>query len=409
MIVKNEAAWLLRCLVAAKPFVDEMVVVDTGSTDATVEVAKTFGAKVSTFPWCDDFAAARNHSLELASGDWILHLDADELLRGPSVVLRQLAKGNKDGYQVAIFNYFTGGEAAPEEIGYAVRFFRNDATIRFQGRVHETPLIPSERLSYAPPELQIHHYGYTSEKVRDTNKRERNLRLLQLEVAEETDPMGRLFQMGNLGVVYLNLHRHEDALAVYAEMLRDPLIQGTPLLPVTLLHRLLALKELGRFADALEETGRILGQFPEYAEVWRWRGFILARQGQPTKAAEAYRTALRQPRHRPWLIRSDLRTHAVSWFELGTLCAAAGQFRLSTQCLAEAAQDEFPVEAALPRLEEVLRRFPPDQLAGWLPLFFRNYPSLRPLLEPGLKQPPEPAEAGEPLPLPKDTPPERKA
>ena len=74
MIVKNEEAYLADCLASAKPFVDEMVIVDTGSTDRTVEIAERFGAKVFHFPWCDDFAAARNESLRHASGDWILVL-----------------------------------------------------------------------------------------------------------------------------------------------------------------------------------------------------------------------------------------------------------------------------------------------------------------------------------------------
>jgi len=78
MIVKNEEAYLADCLASAKPFVDEMVIVDTGSTDRTVEIAQRFGANVFHFPWCDDFAAARNESLRHASGDWILEVDADE-------------------------------------------------------------------------------------------------------------------------------------------------------------------------------------------------------------------------------------------------------------------------------------------------------------------------------------------
>jgi glycosyltransferase involved in cell wall biosynthesis len=80
MIVKDEAQRLPRCLASAKPYVDETVVVDTGSQDETISIAKEYGAKVSSFQWCDDFAAARNYSLSLATGQWILLLDADEEL-----------------------------------------------------------------------------------------------------------------------------------------------------------------------------------------------------------------------------------------------------------------------------------------------------------------------------------------
>ena len=78
MIVKNEEKNLGHCLASVKDLVDEMVVVDTGSTDGTVALAESFGARLGHFPWTGDFAAARNESLRLSTGDWVLVLDADE-------------------------------------------------------------------------------------------------------------------------------------------------------------------------------------------------------------------------------------------------------------------------------------------------------------------------------------------
>ena len=80
MIVKNEGHNLHRCLQSVQGFVNQIIVVDTGSEDNTVEIARSYGAEVHFFEWCDDFAAARNHSLSFATGDWILVLDADEKL-----------------------------------------------------------------------------------------------------------------------------------------------------------------------------------------------------------------------------------------------------------------------------------------------------------------------------------------
>ena len=85
MIVKNEEASLPQCLNSVKDVVDEMVVLDTGSTDKTVEIAKEFGAKVYHFEWCNDLSAARNESLKYVQGDWVLVLDADEVLT-PEIV-----------------------------------------------------------------------------------------------------------------------------------------------------------------------------------------------------------------------------------------------------------------------------------------------------------------------------------
>jgi len=80
MIVKNEEPFLAHCLDSVRGLVDEMVILDTGSTDGTLEIARAAGARVFQSPWRDDFSAARNASLEKATGDWILILDADEEL-----------------------------------------------------------------------------------------------------------------------------------------------------------------------------------------------------------------------------------------------------------------------------------------------------------------------------------------
>ena len=80
MIVKNEEKHLVKCLKSVRDVVDEMIIVDTGSTDKTIDIARVFGAKVFDFPWTGDFSAARNHSLAQATGDWILVLDADEVI-----------------------------------------------------------------------------------------------------------------------------------------------------------------------------------------------------------------------------------------------------------------------------------------------------------------------------------------
>src|SRR3989344_9612712 len=82
MIVKNEQAFLQQCLSAVQPYVDEIIIVDTGSTDNTKTIAAQFTSKIHDFPWVDSFAAARNFSIRKAQRDWILVLDADEQING---------------------------------------------------------------------------------------------------------------------------------------------------------------------------------------------------------------------------------------------------------------------------------------------------------------------------------------
>lgn len=140
MIVKNEAARLAATLRVARPLVDELVIVDTGSSDDTVAVAESFGAKLSAFEFRrPDFAGARNQSLAQATGDWILVLDADELLTesAPTILDGLVRSGQRVGYVARRRNL-----RLPRRVeiltDYALRLFPNDPRHRYQGRVHET-------------------------------------------------------------------------------------------------------------------------------------------------------------------------------------------------------------------------------------------------------------------------------
>jgi len=107
MIVKNEEEHLANCLNSVKDLVDEIIIVDTGSTDRTKEIAESFGAKMFDFEWCDDFSAARNESLKHATGDWVLVLDADEVLaKEDCEVIRNLIQEDVGGYILIQRNYF---------------------------------------------------------------------------------------------------------------------------------------------------------------------------------------------------------------------------------------------------------------------------------------------------------------
>jgi glycosyltransferase involved in cell wall biosynthesis len=137
MIVRNESKNLARCLSSAQPYVDEIVVVDTGSQDNTLEIAAQFGAKLDYFEWCDDFAAARNYSLTQVSGEWILHLDADEELVVEDPDFRQQLINQPETLAFAIPRNDVN---VPEEAflgGFHVRLFRNLPEFRYVNRYHE--------------------------------------------------------------------------------------------------------------------------------------------------------------------------------------------------------------------------------------------------------------------------------
>lgn len=190
MIVKNEAANLENCLGPIAHLFDEIVIVDTGSTDHTREIARQFTDIVPDFPWCDDFSAARNESLRHAQGDWIFWLDADD--RIPEHQIRKLAQLLKGlGQAKRAYQMITVCRSQFECDGVRhlthTRLFRRDPRIQWQGRVHEQ-LRPEFRelgIEVRSHPLRIEHGGYADGPL-NLKKAQRDIRLLRLDFA--TDP-----------------------------------------------------------------------------------------------------------------------------------------------------------------------------------------------------------------------------
>jgi glycosyltransferase involved in cell wall biosynthesis len=165
MIVRNESKHLARCLASAQPYVDEIVVIDTGSEDNTLEIAARFGAKLDHFAWCDDFSAARNYSLTRVSGEWVLHLDADEELVVADPNFRQQLLTQAE---VLAFAVPRNDVNVPENAflgGFHVRLFRNLPEFRYAGRYHEQLQYGGDRpLVYNHLQgVRILHYGNSNE------------------------------------------------------------------------------------------------------------------------------------------------------------------------------------------------------------------------------------------------------
>lgn len=188
LIVRDEHERLPAALTSVRPHVQEMIVVDTGSTDDTPDIARRMGARVSEFAWCDDFAAARNFALAQASQAWALGLDADERLlpAGARSIARAVHhRPGVDGYIPTLVHTTLEGKVqghAPT----AVRLFRRGA-IHYRGRIHEEVRRDDSQPGVwhtLPGGPHIKHVGYDPQRVVARNKIERNLRLLELQLAE---------------------------------------------------------------------------------------------------------------------------------------------------------------------------------------------------------------------------------
>ncbi len=214
LIAKNESACIARCLDSAKGIADELIVVDTGSTDDTPAIAQGCGARVLSFDWCNDFSAARNVGLEAARGRWILVLDADEYLPPASFGgLRTLIDSPADrAYHLLNKSSSDGGKTGM--VGKIVRLFPNRPEIRFEWPVHEQVVTSLNRAGIAIQDtsIEIIHTGYSSPEV-NSAKQERNLLILEKVTSadEAPHPMALFLHGGAL----LDLGRISEALEFY--------------------------------------------------------------------------------------------------------------------------------------------------------------------------------------------------
>ena len=217
MIVRNEAARLEACLASAAPAVDEIVIVDTGSTDGTQALARSAGARVVEWAWRDDFAAARNQALAAARGSWVLMLDADERLAPDAAALiRTLtAAGGADGFNCQLVSRLPEDQPSPTITHSYCRLFRPLAGVAFEGRVHEqiAPSIIRAGGRIAASDITILHEGYAD--VSPT-KLARNLRLLECALAERPNDA---FVNFNLGLTLVSAGQWTTACAAFERAL----------------------------------------------------------------------------------------------------------------------------------------------------------------------------------------------
>lgn len=222
MIVKNEEENIRRALSWGAGVVDEQIVVDTGSTDRTAEIAREMGAKVYHFPWTDDFSAAKNFALSKAEGQWIAFLDADEYVREEDVsripeVLKQISHARTDGIMVSMMQLDSHGEASSG--GTQVRFFPNRPDLRYRRRIHEQ-LVRADgrslRLADGTQLLTVFHTGYAEIGDLQERKFERNIQLVYKELEEHPKDYEML---GYLGDVYYGAEKWEEAEEAYLKAL----------------------------------------------------------------------------------------------------------------------------------------------------------------------------------------------
>ncbi|MEO1747538.1 MAG: tetratricopeptide repeat protein [Pseudomonadota bacterium] len=214
--MRDEEAFLEHCLRSIAPHVTQTVIVDTGSTDSSIDIAKRFGCKIVCKPWENDFAKARNHAFEHADAEWCLYIDADERLFVPEGM--SLSASLADNEAAAFFVRFIPKlNFTPY---HEVRLFRNDPRIRFRGNMHESAhdaireVCLADGLAIKPLDVLIEHHGYEGDP---TTKQHRNLPLLQQATREQPE---RVYIWAHMGETLAGLGRTDEARAALREAIR---------------------------------------------------------------------------------------------------------------------------------------------------------------------------------------------
>lgn len=298
MIVKNEQASLPQALISVKDIVDEMVVLDTGSTDQTIKIARDFGAKVYHFEWCNDFAVARNEALKYVQGKWVLVLDADEVLTAEIVPQIKQAIAFERHLVINLIRYEVGAAQCPYSL--VSRLFRNHPEIRFSRPYHAMVDDSVEQLLQREPQWQVisldtiamRHYGYEPGAIAARDKYNRAQRAMEGFLATHPDDA---YVCSKLGGLYIQMNQVQEGVELLQRGLSLTSVEAPVLfeLHYHLGNAYLRLQDLNsaavHYQAAIEQP--ILPQLKLSA--YNNLGNLLLSAGDLTTAKVAYETTLK--------------------------------------------------------------------------------------------------------------------
>ncbi|MBW4616996.1 MAG: tetratricopeptide repeat protein [Desmonostoc vinosum HA7617-LM4] len=384
MIVKNEEASLPKCLSSVKNVVDEMVVLDTGSSDRTPNIAQQFGAKVHQFQWCNDFSVARNAALKYVTGNWVLVLDADETLTPEIVPRLQEAIATEEYLLISLVRQEVGAEQSPYSL--VSRLFRNHQNIRFERPYHALVDDSVSRILSQEPHWQVGyltgvailHSGYQKSAIAQNNKYAKatvameeflathpndpyvcsklgalyvetgkiaqGMELLKRGVAAGEENYDILYELHyHLGIAYNHLKNPQQAISHYRTAIKLPIY---PILKLGAYNNLgNLLKATGDYNNAKTAYATALKIDPNFAAGHYNLGMTLKALGLFTDAIACYQKAIKlNP------------SYAEAYQNLGVVLLKIGQVQASLTAFKNAIllhEQQNPAEAQ--RLRQGLR------------------------------------------------------
>lgn len=297
MIVKDEEDVISRCLSSAIELVDEIIILDTGSTDKTLDIINGFNnkkIKVSNFHWINDFSAARNKSLELATYDWVLMLDADEVLKcGSSNNLKNyINETNKKAYTIGIYNH-----VGKSNVSYTNVMFRlfNKLNMSFAGSIHEKLVYNLTEINdygKIPDEIcSIEHFGYSDDLVKRKDKGKRNIELAEIELSKNPQ---NAFNWYNLGAANMLDQNYDKALDCFSKVEDLSEVVNQSFLIDTFIKKSDCLLRAGKTSElinyVLEMTKNDM--LSEYPDGYYFLGKAYVKENRIQEGLKAFNTAI---------------------------------------------------------------------------------------------------------------------
>lgn len=284
MIVKNEEKHIRMCIEKATKIANEIIIVDTGSTDDTVNIVKHLGIEPYLYEWKNDFSSARNYAISLATSEYIFQLDADEMIEFNPVDLDGVL--TKDYYLVKIKNYMSDGTYNYHS---SIRLFKNKIGLKYKGRLHEQINIRDFEGSTEGyiDSLVLHHLGYLEQEIKNKNKLSRNMTILLEEVKENPTA----FNYFNLGNQYKVQGDYWDAINAYKKSFSiGSYYTFTSRLLLNLIQTLIELKE---YDQAIKVANDGILMYPQYTDLHYYRGIVYKKIGYLRDAEESFNDCLK--------------------------------------------------------------------------------------------------------------------
>lgn len=378
MIVKNEETTLTRCLESVKDIVDEMIIVDTGSTDNTVKIAEKYGAKTFFYKWDNSFSNARNYSLSKASKDWILIMDADdELVNEDKDKIIKLINNKNNKLNAYFGETLSYSGDSPDYNIYSnlnIRLIKNGKGYKFVGAIHEQIIPGSEdekkQVFLGIADIRFYHYGYLNETVMLKNKRKRNMEIIEKLLKENPD---NTFMLYNMGVEYSAKGDYLNALNYLKKAYKtfNPSLGFGPKLILKMISCHEMLQEFEQCLTLIEEG---LKYYPNCTDYEFYRANIYYLQRKYSAAIESANKCISMGES-PVLLKevSGVATYRP-YYLLGTIYLSIGDYDGAYKCYDEVLKLNPKFVDAIYKIFEVMisKNIPIDEIQKNLESYFNN-------------------------------------